>query len=278
MDASDASEQAPAKKGKGSRPRSEVAFPYYNLDSAVEVAEKIHGAGGSCTREQLAPIIGYSGVKNGGFLSRLGAARMFGLVDEVGGMVRPSQLAITIYAPVQATDAQRAKVEAFLNIELFRKIYERFKGQPLPTPQGLQNLLKNDFKVVPAQIKNALRTMQESAESAGFFNAAGRGRLVLPLAANAQTISPTSISSHQVSPETVNTATAPDMSEKQEATSGRYALTDLEGIPPAIYGLIRDLPAEGTAMSSSKRTRLIKAFEASVNWLYPDEEEAADED
>lgn len=257
-----------APKRKGVRPRSEVAFPYYNLDSAIEVAQKIHDeAGGSCTRDQLAPILGYSGVKNGGFLSRLGAARMFGLVEEVNGMLRPTPLASNIYAPVQMEDSERAKAKAFLNVELFKKIYSRFKGQPLPSAQGLENLLKTELKVVPAQIKTAIRNLNESAESAGFFNAAGRGRLVLPLAANTEQTAAPPKSAPQVQ-EVVPTS----------LPSIHQGLVEDGAIPPAIFGLIRDLPPEGTAMSNAKRQRLIKAFEASINWLYPDaNEEVANE-
>lgn len=255
---------------KGSRPRSQISFPYYNLDSAVEVAEKIHDeAGGSCTREQLAPMLGYSGTKNGGFLSRLAAARMFGLVDEAAGMLRPTSLASQIFAPVQDLDAQRGKVEAFLNVELFDKVYERFKGQPLPTNQGLENLLKNDLKVVPAQVKNALRTLQESAESAGFFDAAGRGRLVLPLSANTKSAGATAAPGI-IMPGPIS---APPPPGYAPTLSRRDATVEATDIPPAIYGLIRDLPAEGTAMTAAKRQRLIKAFEASINWLYPDADE-----
>jgi hypothetical protein len=262
-----------AKAAKSSRPRSEVSFPYYNLDSAVDVAEKIHNqAGGGCSREQLAPILGYSGTKNGGFLSRLGAARMFGLVEEVGGLLRPTQLASQIYAPVHDSDAKRAKIEAFFNVELFAKVYDKFKGQPLPTSQGLENLLKTEFKVVPAQIKTALRMLQESAESAGFFDSAGRGRLVLPLAANQKSSTPSAAPAGvQLDDVTVSATGAVGKAAE------RRNVIDESSIPPAIFGLIRDLPPEGTTMTNAKRQRLIKAFEASINWLYPDTEEASDE-
>lgn len=264
---------ATVKPAKSSRPRSAVAFPYYDLDAAINVAEKIHGeAGGSCSRDQLAPILGYSGTKNGGFLSKIGAARMFGLVEEVNGLLRPTALASHIYAPVQPADAERAKIEAFLNVELFNKIYERFKGQPLPTQAGLENLLKTEFKVVPAQIKTALRMLQASAESAGFFNAAGRGRLVLPLAANAK-------SAPSLSPPVG--ARLDDATPMASGVVGKLVErregADETGIPPAIFGLIRDLPPEGTTMTNAKRQRLIKAFEASINWLYPDSEEVAND-
>lgn len=244
------------------RTRSEVSFPYYDLEASIEVPKVIHDqAGGACTRDQLAPLLGYSGTKNGGFISRIGAARMFGLIEETAGVMRPTDLANQIISPVQAGDKQRGLVTAFLSVELFSKVYERFKGQTLPSQQGLENLLRNEFKIVPAQIKTALRNLQDSASLAGFFDAGGRGRLIMPLNASA---------APQAAPELVGAST--DRIADTAAPEGRNP-TKGDGIPAAIYGLIRDLPPEGTVMSSVKRERLIKAFEASINWLYPDREE-----
>lgn len=260
---------AQKKSEKTLRPRSEVATPYYGLDSSLEVPKAIHEqAGGSCAREQLAPLLGYNGTKNGGFLSRIGAARMFGLIDEVNGLIRLTPLANQILSPINSNDEQRGKVTAFLNVELFAKVYERFKGQTLPSGQGLENLFRVEYKVIPAQVSKALRVLMESADSAGFFDAAGRGRLVLPLSANAErppvTLPPTPAP-------LLPSATLP-MGSDSKQSDARIMVSD-EGIPPAIYGLIRDLPEEGTTMTAAKRQRLIKAFEASINWLYPDADE-----
>lgn len=260
---------APSTKGT-SRPRAAVSFPYYDLDSSVAVAEVLHTqAGGACTRDQIAPLLGYSGTKNGGFVARIGAAKMFGLLEEGGGVLRLSPLSTKILSPVAANDVQRGKVEAFLGVELFLKVYERFKGQTLPSQTGLENLFRNEFKIGPAQLKTATRVLMESAQSAGFFDAAGRSRLVLPLSANVaagigQTPSPVAPAEDDSPPVAKRRTPAADPIETQ--------------IPAAIFGLIRDLPPEGTTMSQPRRQRLIKAFEASINWLYPDDsEEAANE-
>ncbi len=261
-------ELVPAANGsKGARPRSAVSFPYYALEPSLDVPRAIHEqAGGSCSREQLAPMLGYSGTKNGGFLSRVAASRLFGLVDDTGGMLRLTALANQILSPVHDNDAVRGKIEAFLNVELFSRVYERFKGQSLPSQSGMENLFRTEFKVVPAQVKTALRNLMDSAESAGFFDAAGKGRLVMPLVANQSSPS-------QAAPQ--QGAQSPAGSAEQRSPSDQRIGVDVDSIPPAIYGLIRDLPAEGTMMSTAKRQRLIKAFEASINWLYPDAEEEA---
>src|SRR5207247_532850 len=69
------------KVGK-QRPKSGVTFPYYNLAQSIEVAKVMYEqAGGVCDRSQLAAMLKYKGTNNGGFLSRVSAAKMFGLIE-----------------------------------------------------------------------------------------------------------------------------------------------------------------------------------------------------
>lgn len=258
------------KSEKGQRPRSEVSTPYFTLDSSLEVPKTIHErAGGACSRDQLAPLLGYNGTKNGGFISRISAARMYGLIEEVAGLIRLTPLATQILSPIHADDEQRGKITAFLNVELFAKVYERFKGQTLPSPQGLENLFRTEYKVIPAQLSRALRVLTESADSAGFFDAGGRGRLVMPLVGNSER--PTSLTASV--PPVSHTVQLDPVTLSATGKLGPLPVISEDSIPPAIYGLIRDLPEEGTTMTSAKRQRLIKAFEASINWLYPDADE-----
>lgn len=65
--------------------RSEIEFPYADLQSAVELAQTIHTkAGSSCEIDELAAWLGQSST-GGTFRTRLGAARMFGLVENSQG-------------------------------------------------------------------------------------------------------------------------------------------------------------------------------------------------
>ncbi len=173
----------PDQKLIKSRPKSEVSFPYFDLDKSIEVAQKMHeDAGGRCTREQLASVLGYSGTKNGGFLTRISAAKMFGLVDEAGDSIVLSERAKRIISPVREQDSGRAKLDAFMAVELYRRVYEDFKGQALPQEAGLKNLFTNTYKVVPNQVAPALRNLLDSAESAGLFRISGtRSKMVEPL-------------------------------------------------------------------------------------------------
>src|SRR5687767_11051978 len=101
--------------------------PYYNMENSEQVARVIYEkAGGSCDRTQLAPLLGYKGVQNGAFLTRLTAAKLFGYVIQEGDQIRLTDRGRAVVAPVMPADADRARVEAFLSVPLFRGVFEEF--------------------------------------------------------------------------------------------------------------------------------------------------------
>ena len=109
--------------------RSEIEFPYADLENAVELAQTIHSkAGSSCEVEELAAWMGQSA--NGGtFRTRLGAARMFGLTENAQGRTALTQLGRDV---LDGSGSERAaRVTAFLNVELFRVLYDQFKASVL---------------------------------------------------------------------------------------------------------------------------------------------------
>ena len=163
-----------------------TAFPNYDLASTVEVPRVLHvKGGGQATPDQLAAHLGYKGTNNGAYITRVAAARAFGLINKVGPVFTPTPLAHQILSPVYPHDAKKALVDAFLNVELFRRIYEDFKGKELPPEFGLLNALRHQYGVVPGRLKDAYRIMMDSADTAGFFStkAGARTHLIMPLVA-----------------------------------------------------------------------------------------------
>ncbi|KRC11071.1 hypothetical protein ASE11_19520 [Hydrogenophaga sp. Root209] len=161
-----------------------TAFPSYDLASTVEVPRVLHvKGGGQATPDQLAAHLGYKGTNNGAYITRVAAARAFGLINKAGPVFIPTPLAHQILSPVYPHDVKKALVDAFLNVELFRRIYEDFKGKELPPEFGLLNALRNQYGVVPGRIKDAYRILMESADTAGFFStkAGARTHLIMPL-------------------------------------------------------------------------------------------------
>lgn len=261
--------EADPKQGKP-RAKSGVRFPYNDLAASIEVAKVIHEkAGGSCDLAQLATLLDYSGIRNGAFRTQVSAAKMFGLIEEADDQkLRVAPRGLAIVAPVSEMQALRAKVEAFMAVDLFKRVYDRYHGSTLPEQVGLRNLLTTEYQVVPDRVAPTVRIMLDSAEEAGLFKAAGnRTKMVMPLTlpgGNAQLTSP-------LPPPQADT-TKNGGGGGGNGSGGGGGGDDVDGIDPAIIGLLRRLPASGTPLSSKRRKALIDAFTSMVGWIYPEAE------
>ena len=253
---------APDPKAGSSRRTSGVAFPYYNLTTSIEVARAIHDkAGGSCDRVQLATFLGYKGINNGSFLSRVTAAKLFGLIDQEGDQLRITPRGQAVVAPITTAEADQAKLEAFMAVPLFRQVFEEYNGRPLPPDAGLQNLFRTKYAVVTDRVGPTVKIMLDSAEEAGLFRTAGnREKMVLPI-----------LGTRPVAPKPVAPAVADDRSLRVESSAAsRGTGNGSSTIHPAILGLLNELPPVGTVLTSKKRTALIAAFTATVGFIYPE--------
>jgi hypothetical protein len=252
---------AGAEAQKKTRSISGTAHPYFDLDAGIKVAEAIHTqGGGTAAPEQLAAWLDYSSTKSGTYLTRIAAARQFGLIESVDGGLATTDRARTILAPVMPEDSVNAKVEAFLSVELFSKVYEQFKGGSLPPESGLKNLFQQTYKLLPDRVPQAVRVFLNSAEQAGFFKTTGdRSRLVKP----------TSLA--------VNRPATPEAPKKDDPPAPErhrpHPVDGAAGVHSAIVGLLRDLPPPGTTWSPKKKQRFMDAFKAAIDHIYPEDDE-----
>jgi hypothetical protein len=240
---------------------SGTAHPYFDLDAGIKVAEVIHTqGGGAAAADQLAAWLDYASTKSGTYLTRIAAAKQFGLVESVNGGLAVTDRARTILAPVMPDDSSNAKVEAFLDVELFAKVYEQFKGTSLPPESGLKNLFLQTYKLLPDRVPQAVRVFLNSAEQAGFFKASGdRGRLVKP----------TSHARQSAVEGKKDEQSAAPLHEKPRV----HVAEGPAGVHSAIVGLLRDLPAPGTTWSPKKKQRFMDAFKAAIDHIYPEDDE-----
>jgi hypothetical protein len=74
--------------------------------------------------------------------------------------------------------AREAKVQAFLNVPLYREVFEKYRSDLLPPAAALEKDMEA-LGVAPKMKDRARRTFERSAEQAGFFEQ-GRARLVMP--------------------------------------------------------------------------------------------------
>lgn len=256
----------------GSKRRISGMFcPYYTLDQSIEVAKVIHEkAGGSCDRAQLATLLNYNGVKNGAFLTRVTAAKIFGLISQHGDQLTVTDSAHKILHPVTPSQGERAKVDAFLTVGLFRKAFDEFNGINLPDEVGLKNLFLTKYQIVEERTGPSVRVMLDSAEQAGLFRAAGnRSKMVMPLTA----ASPVIAAARDAAPSGLNGERSEEHGVLRRGGSGGGGSSgggEDDNIDPAILGLLRRLPPGGTALSAKRRKEFIDAIVAAVAYIYPD--------
>ena len=168
-----------AKPVKRQATPSKIGFPYRDMEVGVSVALAMIGAGGvALTTEQLAGVMGLQ-VGSGNFVIKIMTARMFGLVSYAGGKY---ELTDTGFAIVDKDEKRQraARAQAFLNVPLYKRTYDEFKGRQLPPrPNGVEQAFAR-FGVPTKQVKAARLAFEKSATQAGYF-AAGMDRLIEPI-------------------------------------------------------------------------------------------------
>ena len=243
-----------AEASRRTRELSTVTFPYSDLGSAIEIANTIkEKAGTSCETQQLAAWMGQS-AKGGTFRSRYSAARLFGLIrTEHGGRVALTNWGQDILNPGKA---DRAKATAFLNIQLFQKIYEKQKGHSLPPNPALTRMVI-DLGVTPKQADRARQTFLKSAEVANFIDQQS-GVFIEPGFPS---------DGESNTPDSTNGDRAPDQ-EKKSDNGGDGAGTLRPDLDPIIVALINRLPDSGSVWSTVNRTLWLKLLEGTFNLVY----------
>jgi hypothetical protein len=250
------------KKAAG---RASIAYPYFDLNLSLEVPKVIHEkGGGTCTADQLAAFLNYKSVNSGTYQTRVSAARQFGLIRSENGVIVVTERAQQIFSPVMPEDAINARAEAFLSVELFSEIFEKYKGGTIPPEAGLRNLLLQSYGFSQDRAGPAVRVLIDSAEQAGFFVASGdKSRLIRP-SVRASNGSP-------AAPANPSAPAADQHAEKPKVSGGGG--DGPAGVHSAIIGLLRDLPAPGSHWPPKQKARFVKAFQATLDFVYPSDDE-----
>lgn len=148
------------------------------LNDAIELAQAIHGnAGlGDCGDDQLAAWTNQS-IKSSGFRVQIAAARLFGVITSPNaGTYRLTELGGAIVDPAQSREA---RANAFLNVPLYRAVFDKYKGGVLPDQAAAVGRELVGLGVSEKVKDRARQVFERSAEQAGFFEQ-GRNRLVMP--------------------------------------------------------------------------------------------------
>jgi hypothetical protein len=231
--------------------RSEIEFPYADLESAIELGQTIHSkVGTTCEVDELAVWMGQTAT-GGTFRTRLGAARLFGLIETGQGRAILTQLGRD--ALDNSGNERAARVAAFLKVELFGVMYEQFKGNILPPPPAIERQMEQ-LGVSPKQKERARQTFMKSAQYAGFIDAA-TGRFVKPGIPQRD-----EGSGHQSKPEIVRSAGGGD-------GTGELELDSL------LIALLKKIPSPEKGWPGPARVRWFRTFAMNVSQIYDGEGE-----
>ena len=143
-----------------------------------------------------------------------------------------------------------ARVTAFLNVELFRVMYEQYKANALPPPPAIERQMEQ-LGVSPKQKERARQTFIKSAQYAGFINSA-TGRFVKP-----------------------GIASKDDRDRQQEKPIETVRFAGGGGdeppaIDPIIAGLLKRLPKSGEVWPVEDRKLWLQLLEGSFKLIYKD--------
>jgi len=129
---------------------------------------------GDCDDDQLAAWTDQS-VKSSGFRLQIATARMFGVIEGSSGRHRLTDMGRMIVDPSQAREG---KARAFLNVPLYKAVYEKYRGGVLPPSAAFERDIVG-LGVAEKQKDKARQVFERSATQAGFFEA-GKSKLVMP--------------------------------------------------------------------------------------------------
>jgi hypothetical protein len=231
---------------EASRGRSTIAFPYFDQDDAVKVAEAVHAVGGTvCDWDQLAAQMKQA-AGGGGFRMRVMTARSFGLLTYDRGTVTLTDLGLRVVDPKQA---RAARVESFMHVPLYRGLYDRFRGSLLPPPPAIERTLEA-MGVAVKQTDKARQAFMRSAKSAGLFELDAT-RLTMPPALNAQPA-----------------ATTNDDPRDKGAKGGGDGGDGRDELHPFIQGLLAKLPPPDTDWPVQARAKWLQTAANIFDLMY----------
>ncbi|MEQ8228374.1 MAG: hypothetical protein RIA64_09845 [Rhodospirillales bacterium] len=243
--------------GNSSYERSSIQFPYFDLSECLRVAAAIsaNNGAGDCSDDQIAAWIDMS-PKSSGYRSRMSAARLFGLIES--GATSGSRLSDLALKALDPDRSRAAKVEAFMNVPLFTRVYENWAGQQVPPSASLERALVA-FGVAEKQKARARQVLERSAQEANFYES-GKDRLVKPGMKGAPPPSP----ANEASPGSGQPRA--DNGSKNVSSGGVSS-----EYHPFISGLLQTLPEPHSVWSRDQRKKWLATAEGIFDLIYEDD-------
>jgi hypothetical protein len=174
------------KKKPTEQQRVERPYPRVTLENAIRIVTVIKdkNAGNPWPPTEVAKALGV-GAKTGPFWYLTAGARDYSLTE---GTSRTDKISLTgvgrrVVFPKSPEEAIVAKREAFLSVEVFRRVLEYYKGSALPEKEYLSNTLRTEFNLDPETHDEFVDIFQKNCKYLGIGNKFDGGTQIVPLTA-----------------------------------------------------------------------------------------------
>jgi hypothetical protein len=159
---------------KARRPRGSFP-PGLSLLAATNIITHLYeDVGGEASYDTFAKVIDNS-PSSSTFIRKLGSLKNYGLVTDESRQIKVSDLGYSIVAPQAPQERTDALKRAFLSVEVFASLYDRYKGKLLPQDEFLTNVMGS---LVPKEFANTwIDRFKQSAKAAGLITDRGDGKL-----------------------------------------------------------------------------------------------------
>jgi len=215
-------------RSPGKKTRVRWPFPRATLEQALSIPLSIKdkNGGNPWEPEEVRKAIG-AGTGGNAFFYLTAASRDYGLTlgTNSASKIELSELGRDIvYAPNPESERQ-LKVNAFLNVEVFKKVLEYYKGSDLPEMRYLGNTLTKEFGLEPETHEEFSKTFRENCDYLGIRS----GALTVKRAKSAGTDG-----LEDAAPEVVTLAEAPGSSQLKAFVIMPFVERD-PGHPPGFF-------------------------------------------
>jgi hypothetical protein len=142
------------KSGKAKSFNQKLLYPKATLEDAMKIVEAMKDKNGGNPWEpnNIAKAVGFTSKATNKFYYMTAASRDFGLTNGTRGAKKISltEFGREVAYPQNEEKELSLKQKAFFNVEVFKKVFEYYKGSKLPEMKYLSNTLKADFNLPEA--------------------------------------------------------------------------------------------------------------------------------
>jgi hypothetical protein len=162
--------------GVAERERSGTRYPFYDLEEAEKFVKAVQESGGNeVLEDDLLRHLSLSKTTKS-WVYKLSSSREFGLIDRKGqksaATITITDLGKRLMLPGDQNELAISRAAAFLKPSLYQKLFERYKGAPVPQPPFLANLLVREHKIVESVALAAANAFINSAKHAKMVSSA----------------------------------------------------------------------------------------------------------